>query len=500
LKSHDTVTKPLTVQITMNKSNKDRSGSKSIENEWELSGIESSKLQDVFQDVFQGLRDTKWRGSLLIGSHDAPHVGSINVIDSRVFRDTSMSLTLNNSSSDVGGCIKPLMHITEFVVRYTVMEARRSKAGKKQARNGDRYDLDTSEPRSENVKLISFAIGDLICANCIFNRSWAGKADSQRRKVEEVESTARKAEILAAHGVETHGVESDHHVEQFHEKKRQLQQAAAKWDSSNASNGTCRFLGHASQGSIFKLNKMEPAMKGSLDDFLQTRLVVGEVMGLSRTMSDTYYDSKLRKTVVANDSSKLRAFAVWFQQFASDALVDRLVNYFYFGKDAYKNTADMIMFDTPISMHEFVDLIDEDFVSYHYGYDKKRLAQLIFKKCNPHQTSVLDKQDPILIENIGQLTRIRENEFLPAYCYRKLHFTKFSNKMVTALADAVASSVNEHIVPKRWRHKRDMAIRNEWAYTRHQHRLHHKEWVRQRDRTQKLRRFAHETKMGLEDE
>ena len=425
----------------LNRSDKDEDG------EWRMTGIDPSKLLKMLpklkDDCYGG---EKWKGYLVIGG-----IRNCKISEVGTSNDRSTILSFGNGSDRVN----VTMYTTRFDIKYTEMIPEWVSGGKKISRDGRSFDLVQSETKSASPDVFSFTIGDLIRANYYFNRSNMGGVEIDPR---EVELEKRRERILTSRGATPEYGSEDIAAKKFSERKKELQRNALKSDSFNDNT---KFLGYVSHGTILKLSKMEPLMKTGIDDFLKTRIVVGDQSGMNNSLQDDYYDWKLRKRVKQDDQTKRENFADWFMKIASDSLIDRFVNYFYFGKNAYNSFDNEILFDEPITMKEFIDLIDERQVKDGW---KKWLERLIFKDCNPRERTILEKQEEMIIDDFKKLERVGEH--LPPYCFRKLRFSKFSDDMVRDLKYAINDSINEGIIPKRWRNKKDRAIREDWKIER----------------------------------
>jgi hypothetical protein len=418
------------------------------DDEWRMTGFDPTKLSKMMPKLNKSYVSPKekWKGYLIIGG-----IGNFKVLDVRTSHDRSTSLGFGNGSDS----FNVTMYTTQFIIRYTEMIPEWTSSGKKKSRDGRNFNLIESELRSADVDLFSFTIGDIVRANQYFNR-YRKKDEAVKDKDFELEK--RREKILVAHGSTPEFGKDDIVAKKFSERMKELQRNAMTRDGFS---GSPRFLGYTSRGTIFKLHKMDPLMKSGIEEFLQTRIVIGDQSSMNTSLEDDYYDWSLRERVAQDDDVKRQKFAKWFKGVVSDNLIKKLVYYYYFGKNAYKSVNEEIKFDEPITMREFIDLIDERELGDGY---KNWLEKLIFKECNPRERTILEKQGEMVISSFDKLER--DGEYLPPYCFRKLLFTKYSDSMVRGLQSAIDDSIKDGVVPKRWRNKKNRAIREDWKNER----------------------------------
>lgn len=134
---------------------------------------------------------------------------------------------------------------------------------------------------------------------------------------------------------------------------------------------------------------------------------------------------------------------------ATDRMVDTLVQYFFHNKPLYIHD-ETIVFNEPINVKEFIDMIDDN-----YGLlgTKSRLTRCIFKKCNKREQELLDKYGDTGDFVITHPKQIKAE--LPIFVFRKFKFTRFSMELIDGLFDAAIQSVFYSHVPKHWKNLPD---------------------------------------------
>jgi hypothetical protein len=154
-------------------------------------------------------------------------------------------------------------------------------------------------------------------------------------------------------------------------------------------------------------------------------------------------------------------FTNWFFRNIGEQFIDTLVLFFYMGQSLFVSQDEQLVFEDPISMKEWIDLIDPNWSYAGYG-TKDKLISDIFKKCNEREEAVLEAQTDMIVDNFDKF-----DKFLPVYAFRKLLFYRFSNSMLSELVSKILDAKFMQIVPKRWRgNKKLQAIRNNWVSVR----------------------------------
>lgn len=208
-------------------------------------------------------------------------------------------------------------------------------------------------------------------------------------------------------------------------------------------------------GKIFELVQNQHKIS-NIESFFRSKLLFSDISILNNYFYRQCYLSKV------DFAKKMNIEIVnWFFRHISDQFIDTLVMFFYMGESLFVSCDEQLVFEEPISMKEWIDLIDPNWTCRKYG-NKDNLISDIFKKCNEREQAILDAQTDLIMDNFDKF-----DEFMPVYAFRKLYFYRFSNEMVNELVRKIHNAKFMQIVPKRWRgSKKIQAIRNNWVCMR----------------------------------
>jgi hypothetical protein len=277
-----------------------------------------------------------------------------------------------------------------------------------------------------------------------------GKTDGRREEITLLRDNNRNVKEL--HGKDRKRVQ---------ELKKSMISSVMKCDYSDES---CNFLGYIRDGKIFQLVQNEYKIS-NIESFFKSKLIFSNHRLLYSIFNNTQqsYLTKSKSTEKMNGH-----FTNWFFNNISEQFIDTLVMFFYMGQSLFVSQDEQLVFEDPISMKDWIDLIDPNWSYAGYG-TKDKLISDIFKKCNEREEAVLEAQTDMVVDNFDKF-----DKFLPVYAFRKLHFYRFSNNMLSELVDKIMEAKFMQIVPKRWRgNKKLQAIRNNWVSVRSHDRYHY---------------------------
>ena len=365
------------------------------------------------------------------------------------------------------------IHTYHFDVQYTDKVAAFNSSGKRISRNGRKFDLIDSEIKHSEFNIFGTSVGDIVKSfyhNSKYQTNFMSAVSSKLDEIVSENTGAHKVESVKiidkpTLGKPTLGRPRDKSAEntlgpkdrkRVNDMKKNMLSSVIKTDYYDEK---CDFLGYLSDGQIFKLvNNIEVSKTNNLEDLFRRKLLWSD-----NSLYDVFHNWFLKQdkySIVRENAKQNSKFITWFFKNISTRLIDTLVMYFYMGQSLYVTLDEEVMFDEPISIKDWVDMIDPKWEIRGFS-NKNQFVNEIFGKCNEREQEVLDAQEDLIVDNFKFFKR--EHEYLPPYAFRKLYFIRFSYKMVQDLADELKDAKLKQIVPKRWRGKQKMqAIRNEW--------------------------------------
>jgi hypothetical protein len=342
------------------------------------------------------------------------------------------------------------LHKFQFNIHYTDKVAKFTPHGKRVSRNCKTFDLIDSDIKHSEFEMLGISVGDLIKAY-YYNSKYQ---DQTQVEDQNEDNGGRKEERVLLSNYKRGRVVDELNSKdrkRINELKKSMITSVLKTDYYDDS---CNFLGYLRDGQVFQLATHNEYKSSTIESFFRSKLLFSNHNSLHDVVRKYPYMTEDR-----NNAKRNTDYYNWFFPNINDRFIDTLVMFFYMGKSLYVSVHEQTVFDEPVSMKDWIDMIDPKWVIPGYG-DKTKMISDIFGKCNEREQQVLEAQKEMIIDNWDQF-----DDLLPVYAFRKLYFIRFSYGMVNELTNRIRHAKFMHIVPKKWRgDKKLYAIRNQWIY------------------------------------
>jgi hypothetical protein len=348
------------------------------------------------------------------------------------------------------------LHKYQYKVQFIDKVAKFHTKGGRVSKDKRKFDLVDSDIQHSVFEVIAISVGDLI------KTFYMRQGQNQKQDQSDLDSgsgSGRREEITLLK-------DNNRNVRELHGKdKKRVQELKKSMISSvmkcDYSDESCNFLGYIRDGKIFQLVQNEYKIS-NIESFFKSKLIFSN----HRLLYSSFLSPYLSKSTERMNAH----FTNWFFNNISEQFIDTLVMFFYMGQSLFVSQDEQLLFEDPISMKEWIDLIDPNWSYAGYG-TKDKLISDIFRKCNQQEEAVLEAQTDMIVDNFDKF-----DKFLPVYAFRKLFFYRFSNSMLSELVGKILEAKFMQIVPKRWRgNKKLQAIRNNWVSERSHERYHYED-------------------------